>query len=627
MKNLVRLFLLCAATLAAQTVINTIPSREFGQPKLPPTTAPFVFSTTKENYVEGRELSSPLSIAFDTSVSPPIVYVADTFNNRVLAWKSATSVGVTNFADKVIGQNDLFSTAAGGPNTSLTTGLNLPIAVAVDSKGNLYVADSANNRILRYPTPFSQTGGFQPVDLVIGQKTVSSGSSPNEGQPTPSQKTIALNTGASFTMSMTFDAQGNLWVADPANFRVLRFPAGNLASGNVEPAADIVLGQSDFVSNGNPAGINGFTQRSKNGLVAPSGLAFDAAGRLYVSDSFSRVLQYLPPLNTGKHSGARILGLPNIVTGQTTTYPSQYTLGNGTGTGSPNGMFTIGNKLFVCDTPENRIVGYDDPATWATESANVFSPIALTVIGQPRFQQRQKPNHGAPQSDGLSFSSPQAGAVLNNGAEAWIVDAGNNRVIALPGTPTQTFGQATRLLGQLDYVYGASNLVEGKELFLRSGTIAAGGVVIDKNSNPPHLYVADTFNNRVLGFLDARKVGTDSRNILTTKADLVIGQPDLLHSRPNYPGSDSTAPTDTGLYRSRWPGYRSERQFVCSRFRQRTHRTVPGSLHPIHSAGQSGAGSADLVQQEYRRVPGYHEHAVGRGAIFRRQRRGLRRQS
>src|SRR5450631_3963967 len=127
MNNLVRLFVLSAATLAAQSVtINPVPSREFGQPKLPPTNTPFVFATTKENYVEGRELSSPLSIAFDNSVSPPIVYVADTFNNRVLAWRNATSVSIANFADKAIGQNDLFSTNQGGPATTLTTGLNLP---------------------------------------------------------------------------------------------------------------------------------------------------------------------------------------------------------------------------------------------------------------------------------------------------------------------------------------------------------------------------------------------------------------------------------------------------------------------------------------------------------------------
>jgi uncharacterized protein (TIGR03437 family) len=547
MKNLVRLFLLSAATLAAQPVaINIVPSREFGQPLLPPTSTPFAFSSTKENYVEGRELSSPLSIAFDTSVTPPIVYVADTFNNRVLAWRNATSVSVANFADKVIGQNDLYSTVPGGPGTALTTGMLLPTAIAVDAKGNLYVMDSGNNRILRYPTPFSQTSGFQPVDLVIGQKTVSSGSSVNEGQANPSQKTLSLYPyNLLYTTSITFDAQGNLWVSDPGNYRVLRFPAGNLTAGNSEPSADVQLGQNDFVSAVNPAGLAGFTARTKSGLYLPSGLAFDQTGRLYVADSYSRVLQFVPPISSG-NSAARILGIPQLVQGQTPTYPSQYTLGNGTTNGSPNGMFTIGNTLFVCDTAENRIVSYNDPTQWATESANNFSPIQQTVIGQPDFNSG-KSNHGASQSDGNSFSSPQAAAVINNGAEMWVVDSGNNRVIALPGSNGQTFGQANRLLGQLDYIYGASNLVEGKELFLRSSTIAGGGVVIDKNSNPPHLYVADTFNNRVLGFTDARQVGTDSRNLLTAKADLVIGQPDLLHARPNYPGSDPTAPTPTGL--------------------------------------------------------------------------------
>jgi len=39
------------------------------------------------NLVEGRELLGPQAIAVDTSVTPPILYVADTFNSRVLAWK------------------------------------------------------------------------------------------------------------------------------------------------------------------------------------------------------------------------------------------------------------------------------------------------------------------------------------------------------------------------------------------------------------------------------------------------------------------------------------------------------------------------------------------------------------
>src|SRR5947209_19781495 len=79
MKKIVRLLLVSAASLVAQSVtINTTPTREFGHPLLPPSSAPFQFNSIKENYVEGREMSSPFGIAIDNSSSPPIVYVADT---------------------------------------------------------------------------------------------------------------------------------------------------------------------------------------------------------------------------------------------------------------------------------------------------------------------------------------------------------------------------------------------------------------------------------------------------------------------------------------------------------------------------------------------------------------------
>src|ERR1035441_10023909 len=45
---------------------------------------------------------------------------------------------------------------------------------------------------------------------------------------------------------------------------------------------------------------------------------------------------------------------------------------------------------------------------------------------------------------------------------------------------------------------------------------AGGDVVIDSVSNPPHLYIADPLNNRVLGFKDYRKVNAGSF------ADMVI---------------------------------------------------------------------------------------------------------
>jgi hypothetical protein len=43
-------------------------------------------------------------LAFDTSVSPPILYVADTGNNRVLAWRNPANLQSGAMADKVIGR-------------------------------------------------------------------------------------------------------------------------------------------------------------------------------------------------------------------------------------------------------------------------------------------------------------------------------------------------------------------------------------------------------------------------------------------------------------------------------------------------------------------------------------------
>ena len=125
--------------------------------------------------------------------------------------------------------------------------------MAVDAAGNLYVLDTRNNRIVRYPNPFNQTTSPLSIDLVIGQKTQSSGNIANEGQAKPTAKTLSFYPGGTFLRAgIALDAQGNLWVADAGNNRVLRFPASQLAAGTIEPAADRVIGQPDFVSNDAP---------------------------------------------------------------------------------------------------------------------------------------------------------------------------------------------------------------------------------------------------------------------------------------------------------------------------------------------------------------------------------------
>ncbi len=250
MKQFLCFFLVTAtASLAlAQVTINPSPTREFGQATLfnP-------LESNAPNLVEGRELFSPSGIAFDASVTPPHVYIVDTANNRVLGWSNANNLSQGNFADLVIGQTDMFSTSIGGPGTNLSTGLYLPTGIAIDSSGNVYIADSGNNRILRFKAPYKQQAGNLIVDLVIGQKTSSSGNLQNQGLQTPSANSlslfIALAAGQTpLPAGLAVDGQGNLWVADVGNNRVLGFPPANLAANTQLPAATVVLGQTSFIS-------------------------------------------------------------------------------------------------------------------------------------------------------------------------------------------------------------------------------------------------------------------------------------------------------------------------------------------------------------------------------------------
>ena len=109
---------------------------------------------------------------------------------------------------------------------------------------------------------------------------------------------------------------------------------------------------------------------------------------------------------------------------------------------------------------------------------------------------------------------------------------------------------ASRVLGQRVFNLGAPNLTEGRELFLfngftSSGNIAAnlsdgGGIAIDNSSNPPHLYISDTFNNRILGYADVRKVRPGD------KADIVIGQNDFERTLINAPFNRADSLSNSG---------------------------------------------------------------------------------
>jgi uncharacterized protein (TIGR03437 family) len=547
-----------ATTGFPQVTLNTVPAREVGQSKLIP-------ESGNPNLVEGRELYSPQGIAVDNSVSPPIVYVADTGNNRVLAWKNAASFCPSGssssacngaFADLVIGQPDFYSTLAYGPGTTFSTGLYEPTGLAV-YKGDLYVVDSGNNRVLRYPKPFSQTGQVFP-DLYIGQPNLSTRVANQPSGLVSAQGIYTASSSQVFVANIAFDSAGNLWMTDPGNRRVLRFPAAAIAKGGGGLTADTEIGQVDFVStqkNLDPANAN--SPLVTNQFAVPDGIAFDGAGNLYVSDSDlsvsnsaipGRVLVFTASslVPSSYISAARIMGVVQQSASGTTPPQSQIDY---TEMVNPQGIIALPNNqgIAVVDTDSSRILIFPPYTLWPSPATS-FSPRASAIVGQANScatypaQACRAANNGSPSPSASTLALPSAVALA--GTDLIVADGGNNRVIGMP-QQAGVYTSANRVLGQDRVDTFSINLIEGREFAFVSqnaqGSCADAAVAIDSTGATTHLYVADPCNNRVLGFNNALTV------VPGVKADIVIGQPDMQTALCNYPSGNSNQPTQSSL--------------------------------------------------------------------------------
>jgi len=530
--------------LVAQVTLSPSPARSLGQPRL-------TLSTVNPNLVEGRELYQPGSVVVDTNANPWVLYVADTANHRVLVWVDATSVANDRQADFVIGQKDLYTTFPQGPvaisqnsyGAQLYGGLYYPTGLAVDSYGNLFVADTGNNRILRFRRPYAAARDQVLLpDLVIGQADTTTGN-PNRGGP-PSAKTLSLFVNTSlasgllqFRTTLLIDTAGNLWCTDTGNQRVLRFPAVSIGpDATGDPEADLVLGQLDFnispaVSPSAPVNA----ADSLRSLYKPLGLAIDSKGRVFASDTGHRVLVYEPPLQKGKYA-SRWLGDGSQPSGSP----------KATSLLSPGGIFLVDDAPYVVDTWNSRILRFEPYDSWGTTL-----PQATDLIGQNDYTVGTINRGGVqPAADKVTLALPAQATVA--GQNLYVADTMNHRILVLP-KPAPGSGATmapSRVVGQHGLDTNGPNLLDGRGLYLGTDTgNANAGVVMDYHSDPPHLYVADSLNNRVLGYRDARKVHPGDR------ADLIIGQfnqgtnaPDEYRWLVNCPTGNAKTPSRQSLY-------------------------------------------------------------------------------
>jgi hypothetical protein len=120
----------------------------------------------------------------------------------------------STIATQVYGQPGFTTNYANNGGVSASS-LNNPIYPALDSSGNLYVADTLNNRVLFYPF------GSTTATRVYGQLNSFTSNTANNGG-------ISANS-LSEPWAAALDPSGNLYVTDNSNNRVLEYgPFGNV---------------------------------------------------------------------------------------------------------------------------------------------------------------------------------------------------------------------------------------------------------------------------------------------------------------------------------------------------------------------------------------------------------------
>jgi sugar lactone lactonase YvrE len=285
-----------------------------------------------------------------------------------------------------------------GVQSTITSGLNAPGAMAVDASGNVYIADTNNNRVLKEPWTGSSygtqstvgTGLNSPAGVAVdGAGNVYIGDEsglikvPWTGSGYGTQTTIG--SGLSSPSGVAVDGSGNVYIADWGHNRLVKEPW----TGSSYGAQSSVIG---------------------SGLNAPFGVAVDGSGNVYVADmGNSRVLKaawtgsgYSTPTTVGSGLdfpvGVAVDGGGNVYIADSgnsrvvrepwtgSSFGTQATLGSGWS--SPEGVVVDGGgNVYIADATTNSAVKVDladaPSFTFATTPVGVESsdsPKSVTMF-------------------------------------------------------------------------------------------------------------------------------------------------------------------------------------------------------------------------------------------------------
>ncbi len=381
---------------------------------------------TNDGTASAARFQVPCGVTVDSAGN---LFVADDFNNTI---RKVTLAQVV-------------TTLAGGPgyNSGSADGtrnaaqFNYPVGVAVDTNGNVYVADFSNNTI-REITPVGPNWVVTTLAGLAG--SVGSANGTNSAARFYNPADVAV------------DGAGNLYVADINNCTIREVtPVGT--NWVVTTLAGLA---------GSAGSANGTNSTAR--FNYPEGVAVDSAGNVYVADSYNHTIREITPVGT------------NWVVTTLAGLALNYGSADGTNSAArfyyPEGVAVDGTgNVYVADQGNNTIREIAPVGTnW----------VVTTLAGLTRsFGSADGTNSAA------RFAYP-SGVAVDSVGNLYVADNDNFTIRKM--TPVGTNWVVTTLAGQV----GCLAEIDGTGSAARFGNL--NNLRLDSAGN---VYVADTYNNMI----------------------------------------------------------------------------------------------------------------------------------